>query len=63
MDFDQFGGIIAPIATIIAASSWLHNSLNKIAIKVEVMNAKLDDYGQRISRIEQELDQIRRRQP
>jgi prefoldin subunit 5 len=63
MDFDQFGGIIAPIATIIAASSWLHGSLNKIATRVEVMNAKLDDYGQRISRIEHELDQLRRQHP
>jgi uncharacterized protein Yka (UPF0111/DUF47 family) len=63
MDFDQFGSIIAPIATIIAASSWLHGSLNRIATKVEVMNAKLDDYGQRISRIEHELDQLRRQHP
>jgi len=61
MDFDQFGGIIAPIATIIAASSWLHGSLNKIATRVEVMNAKLDNYGERISRIEHEIETLRRR--
>jgi uncharacterized protein Yka (UPF0111/DUF47 family) len=63
MTFDQFGTMIAPMATILAASAWIHTSLNRLAIKVEVMNSKLDDYGERIRRIEHELDQLRRHQP
>lgn len=60
MDFDQFGSIIAPIATILVASTWLHGVLNRLATRIEVINTKLDDYGQRISRIEHELDEIRK---
>ena len=60
MDFDQFGSIIAPIATILVASTWLHSVLNRLATKLEVLTTKLDDYGQRIARIEHELDQLRR---
>jgi len=63
MTFDQLSTIVAPMATILAASAWIHTSLNRLAIKVEVMNTKLDDYGERIRRIEKELDQIRRHQP
>ena len=61
MNFDQFGTVIAPIATILAASAWLHNVLSRIATKVEVLSTKLDDYGERIRRIEQEIDEIRRK--
>jgi hypothetical protein len=60
MTFEQFGTIIAPMATVLAASAWIHGSLNRLAIKVEVMNSKLDDYGERIRRIEKELDEIRK---
>jgi len=48
------------MATILAASAWIHNSLNRLAVKVEVLASKLDDYGERIRRIEHELDEIRR---
>lgn len=61
MTFDQFTTIITPIATILAASAWLHTSINRLTTKVEVLNTKLDDYGHRIERIETELDQLRRR--
>lgn len=60
MNFNEFGSVIAPIATILAASAWLHSSLTRLAVKVEVLSQKLDDYGERIRRIETELDQIRR---
>jgi uncharacterized protein Yka (UPF0111/DUF47 family) len=60
VSFDQLGTILAPMATILAASAWIHNSLNRLAVKVEVLASKLDDYGERIRRIEHELDQIRR---
>jgi hypothetical protein len=60
MTFDQFTTIITPIAAILGAATWLHNSLNRLAIKVEVMNSKLDDYGERIRRIEHELDELRK---
>jgi hypothetical protein len=59
MTFQEFGSIIAPIATILMASAWIHSSLNRLSIKVEVMSAKLDDYGERIRRIEKELDAFR----
>lgn len=59
MTFQEFGSIIAPIATILMASAWIHSSLNKLSIKVEVMSSKLDDYGERIRRIEKELDSFR----
>ena len=59
MTFQEFGSIIAPIATILMASAWIHSSLNRLSIKVEVMSSKLDDYGERIRRIEKELDLIR----
>lgn len=59
MTFQEFGSIIAPIATILMASAWIHSSLNRLSIKVEVMSSKLDDYGERIRRIEKELDSIR----
>jgi hypothetical protein len=52
--------MLGPIASILVASAWLHASLNRIATKVEVLSTKLDDYGERIRRIEQELDEIRR---
>jgi len=58
--FAEFGTVIGPIASILVASAWLHASLNRIATKVEVLSTKLDDYGERIRRIEQELDEIRR---
>lgn len=61
MTFDQFTTIITPIATILGASAWLHTSINRLTTKVEVLNTKLDDYGKRIERIENELDEIRRR--
>lgn len=61
MNFDQFTTIVTPIATILAASAWLHTSINKLTTKVEVLNSKLDDYGKRIERIENELDALRRR--
>lgn len=60
MTFDQFSTVLAPIATILGASAWLHNSLNRLTIRVEVMNSKLDNYGERIKRIETELDEIRK---
>jgi hypothetical protein len=63
MNFEQFGTMVAPIATILVASAWLHSSLNRIATKVEVLSTKLDDYGERIRRMEQELDELRRRTP
>lgn len=59
MTFQEFGSIIAPIATILMASAWIHSSLNRLSIKVEVMSSKLDDYGERIRRIEKELDGFR----
>lgn len=59
MTFQEFGSIIAPVATILMASAWIHSSLNRLSIKVEVMSSKLDDYGERIRRIEKELDSIR----
>lgn len=62
MTFDQFTTIVTPIATILGASAWLHTSINRLTTKVEVLNTKLDDYGKRIERIENELDAIRRRQ-
>lgn len=61
MTFDQFTTIITPIATILGASAWLHTSINRLTTKVEVLNTKLDDYGKRIERIENELDELRRR--
>lgn len=61
MTFDQFTTIITPIATILAASTWLHTSINRLTTKVEVLSTKLDDYGDRIRRIEEELDALRRR--
>jgi len=63
MSFDQFSTVVAPIATILAASTWLHSSLNRIAVKVEVLNAKLDNYGERILRLENEIDALRKRNP
>lgn len=59
MTFQEFGSIIAPVATILMASAWIHSSLNRLSIKVEVMSSKLDDYGERIRRIEKELDAFR----
>lgn len=61
MTFDQFTTIVTPIATILAASTWLHTSINRLTTKVEVLSTKLDDYGDRIRRIEEELDALRRR--
>lgn len=61
MTFDQFTTIITPIAAILGASAWLHTSINKLVTKVEVLSTKLDDYGKRIERIENELDAIRKR--
>lgn len=57
MTFQEFGSIIAPIATILVASGWIHNSLNRLSVRVEVTNSKLDDYGERIRRMEKQLDQ------
>lgn len=62
MTLNELGTILAPMATILAASAWVHNSLNRLAVKVEVLASKLDDYGERIRRIEMELDAIRRKQ-
>ena len=61
MTFDQFTTIITPIATILAASAWLHTSINRLTTKVEVLATKLDDYGHRIERIEREVDELRKR--
>jgi uncharacterized protein Yka (UPF0111/DUF47 family) len=60
MTFDQFTSIVTPIATILGASAWLHTSINRLTTKVEVLSTKLDDYAERIRRIEVELDEIRR---
>ena len=60
MTFNELGAVIAPIATILAASAWLHGSLTRLSVKVEVLATKLDDYGERIRRIEKELDEMRK---
>jgi hypothetical protein len=60
MTFEQLMTILAPIAPILIASSWLHGTLATIKASIEVALARLTSHDDRINRMEDRIERLER---